>query len=69
LRSVTFLLSLYLSDTVLSMTRLPPTAAHVRAYVRLRSVDPMRNRNRNRDRSYTLTWQRALISDGALTRC
>ncbi len=32
---------------------LPPAAAHFRAYVRLRSVDPARNR----DRSYTLTWQ------------
>ncbi len=35
------------------------------AYVRLRSVDP----TRNRDRSYTLTWQPGLIGDGALVRC
>ncbi len=44
---------------------LPPAAASFRAYVQLRSVDPARNR----DRSYTLTWQPALVGDGALVRC
>ncbi len=44
---------------------LPPAAAHFRVYVRLRSVDPARNR----DRSYMLTWQAALLGDGALVRC
>lgn len=29
---------------------LPPAAAHVAAYVRLRSGDPARNRDRDRDR-------------------
>jgi len=36
---------------------LPPAAAHFRAYVRLRSIDPARNR----DRSYALTWTPALF--------
>ncbi len=44
---------------------LPPAAASFRAYVRLRSVDPARDR----DRSYTLTWQPALLGGGALVRC
>ena len=44
---------------------LPPAAAHVRVYIRLRSIDPARNR----DRSYTLTWQPALLGGGALVRC
>ncbi len=44
---------------------LPPAAAHFRAYVRLRSVDPARDR----DRSYTLTWTPALFEGGALVRC
>ncbi len=44
---------------------LPPAAASFRAYVRLRSVDPARDR----DRSYTLTWQAALLGGGALVRC
>ena len=44
---------------------LPPAAAAFRAYVRLRSVDLARNR----DRSYTLTWQPALLGGGALVRC
>ena len=43
---------------------LPPAAAHFRAYVRLRSVDPARDR----DRSYTLTWTPALFEGGALLR-
>jgi predicted DNA-binding WGR domain protein len=43
---------------------LPPSAAHVRAYVRLRSIDPARNR----DRGYTLTWTPALFEGGALLR-
>jgi len=47
------------------MNHLPPAAVHFRAYVRLRSVDPARDR----DRSYTLTWQAALVGDGALVRC
>jgi predicted DNA-binding WGR domain protein len=46
------------------LRRLPPAAAHFSAYVHLRSVDPARNR----DRSYTLTWQPALIGAGALVR-
>jgi len=46
------------------MKRLPPAAAHFRAYVRLRSLDPARNR----DRSYTLTWTPALFEGGALLR-
>ena len=46
------------------LTRLPPAAAHFGAYVRLRSVDPARNR----DRSYTLTWTPALFEGGALLR-
>ncbi len=44
---------------------LPPAAASFRAYVRLRSVDPARDR----DRSYTLTWQPGLVGDGTLVRC
>jgi len=44
---------------------LPPAAASFRAYVRLRSVDPARDR----DRSYTLTWQPGLMGHGALVRC
>ncbi len=44
---------------------LPPAAVHFRAYVRLRSLDPARNR----DRSYTLTWTPALFEGGALVRC
>jgi len=44
---------------------LPPTAAQFAVYVRLRSVDPARDR----DRSYTLTWQPGLVGDGALVRC
>jgi len=44
---------------------LPPAAAHFAVYVRLRSLDPARDR----DRSYTLTWQPALVGDGALVRC
>jgi len=47
------------------MNHLPPAAAHFRAYVQLRSVDPACNR----DRSYILTWQPGLIGDGALMRC
>jgi len=47
------------------MKRLSPAAAHFRAYVRLRSVDPARDR----DCSYTLTWQPALLGGGALVRC
>jgi len=43
---------------------LPPAAAHFHAYVRLRSVDPARDR----DRSYTLTWTPALFEGGALLR-
>lgn len=43
---------------------LPPAAAHFRAYVRLRSVDPARDRDRN----YTLTWTPALFKGGALLR-
>ncbi len=43
---------------------LPPAAAHFRAFVHLRSVDPARNR----DRSYTLTWTPALFEGGALLR-
>jgi len=39
---------------------LPPAAAHFRAYVCLRSVDPARNR----DRSYALTWTPALFDEG-----
>ena len=42
-----------------------PAAAHVRAYIRLRSVDLARDR----DRAYTLTWQPALLGGGALVRC
>lgn len=45
--------------------RLPPAAAQFAVYVRLRSVDPARHR----DRSYTLTWQPALLGGGALVRC
>ena len=41
-----------------------PRAAHFAVYVRLRSLDPARAR----DRSYTLTWQPALLG-GALMRC
>ncbi len=44
---------------------LPPAAASFRVYVRLRSVDPARDR----DRSYTLTWTLALFEGGALVRC
>jgi len=44
---------------------LPPAAAHFAVYVRLRSLDPARNR----DRGYTLTWQPGLVGDGALVRC
>ncbi len=44
---------------------LPPAAAHFQVYVRLRSLDPARDR----DRSYTLTWQPALLGGGALVRC
>jgi len=47
------------------MNHLPPAAAHFRAHVRLRSVDP----TRDRDRSYTLTWQPALLGGDALVRC
>jgi len=36
-----------------AMNHLPPAAAHFRAYVRLRRVDP----TRDRDRSDTLTWR------------
>jgi predicted DNA-binding WGR domain protein len=39
---------------------LPPAAASFHAYVRLRSVDPARNR----DRSYALTWTPALVDEG-----
>ncbi len=45
--------------------RLLPAAAYFRVYIRLRSIDPARNR----DRSYTLTWQPALLGGGALMRC
>ena len=44
----------------LALGHLAPAAAHVRAYVRLRSLDPARNR----DRSYTLTWTPALFDEG-----
>ncbi len=45
--------------------RPPPAAARFTVYVRLRSVDPARDR----DRGYTLTWQPALVGDGARVRC
>jgi len=48
----------------LALNHLPLAAAHVRAYVHLRSVDPACNR----DRSYMLTWTPALFEGGALLR-